>query len=201
MTTVPGFAADLAVMAGASVLLLAGCSKIVSPRPIAATLALLWNTVNGRARVGVSPPLGRLLGAGEVALAAAMVMHRSWTVGVALAVFAVGLSAAGVAGVLSGQKLPCACFGKADRALGYPHILQLPLWVAAAAGVTRAPWLFGAGTRLERSLAMLAACAAISTAVHVTTMWRAVYPLARSRRRRADGAGMSGAMGAGASSW
>ena len=64
--------ADLGVMAGALVLLLGGFSKIVQPRPIAGTLALLWNRATGQARAAGSPLLGWLLGAGEVVLASAM---------------------------------------------------------------------------------------------------------------------------------
>lgn len=194
-------AADLAVMAGASVLLVAGSSKIVAPRPITATLTMLWNTVTRQARDAVSPQLGRLLGATEVALAVAMVLHRSRPVAAALALFALGLSAAGIIGVISGGRLPCACFGKAGRALGYPHIAQFPLWLAVAWSVAREPWLFDAGTRLEGGLVMLAACACVSTLVHIAAMWRAVHPLARARRRRARRSGASAAAGAGGPSW
>ena len=193
--------ADLAVMAGASILLLGGSAKIVQPRPIAGTLALLWNRATGQARAPGPPLLGWLLGVGEVALAATVVLHRSWTAGAALALFAVGLSAAGAIGVMSGGRLPCACFGRADRALGYPHVLQLPLWMAVAWSVAREPRLLDAGTRLEQGLAMLGACAAFSAAFQVARMWRAVYPMARQRRRRAAEPAVSVAAGAGASSW
>ena len=71
----------------------------------------------GQARAAGSPLLGWLLGAGEVVLASAMVLHRSWTTGAALALFALGLSAAGTIGVMSGGRLSCACFGQSDRAL------------------------------------------------------------------------------------
>ena len=193
--------ADLAVMAGALVLLLGGFSKIVQPRPIAGTLALLWNRATGQARAAGSPLLGWLLGAGEVVLAATMVLHRSWTTGAALALFALGLSAAGTIGVMSGGGLPCACFGKSDRALGYPHILQLPLWLAVAWSVAREPRMFDAGTGLEQGLTMLAACAACATAFQVASMWRAVYPMARRRRHRALEPAASVGAGAGGSSW
>ena len=99
---------------------------------------------------------------------------------------------------MSGGGLPCACFGKSDRALGYPHILQLPLWLAVAWSVARDPWMFSAATGLERGLA-LAACAACSTAFQVASMWRAVYPMARQRRRRALEPAAS--VGVGGSSW
>ncbi len=193
--------ADVVVMAGALVLLLGGFSKIVQPRPIAGTLASLWNRVTGQAHAGGSPVLGWLLGAGEVVLAAAMVLHRSWTTGAALALFALGLSAAGTIGVMSGERLPCACFGKSDRALGYPHIVQLPLWLAVAWSVAREPWMFDAGTGLKQGLAMLAACAACSTAVQVASMWRAVFPMALQRRRRALEPADSLGRAAGGSSW
>ena len=193
--------ADLVVMAGASILLLGGSSKIVQPRPIARTLGLLWNRATGQASAAGSPLLGWLLGVGEVVLAAAMVLHRSWTTGAVLALFALGLSAAGVIGVMSGGGLPCACFGKSDRVLGYPHIAQLPLWLAVAWSVAREPWLFDAGTGLERGLAMLAACAACSTAFQVASMWRVVYPMARERRHRALEPAASVGAGAGGSSW
>ena len=194
-------AADLAAMAGASVLLIGGTSKVVQPGPIALTLALLWNRATGQAREAGSPLLGRLLGAVEIVLAAAMVLHRSWATGAVLALFALGLSAAGAIGVMSGGGLPCACFGKSDRALGYPHILQFPLWLAAAWSVAREPWLLGAGTGIEQGLAMLAACAAFSTAFQVARMWRAAYPMARQRRRRAVEPAASISADAGAASW
>ncbi len=182
-------AADLAVMAAAAVLLVSGTAKVAQPRPIASTLVMLWNAVTGQARGAAPPTLGRLLGAGEIGLAAAVVLARSPAAAAALAVFAVGLSAAGAVGVASGAQLPCACFGRPGRALGYPHILQLPLWLAAAYSVGRVPALFSEGTRLEQGLAMLGACAAASAAFHTARLWRAVYPMARQRMARAVGAG------------
>ena len=101
---------------------------------------------------------------------------------------------------MSGGRLPCACFGKSGRVLGYWHILQFPLWMAAAWCVTRDPWLFDTGTRLEQNLVMLAACAGLTTAGHLAVMWRAVHPLARARRR-AGRSDASEAGGAGRSAW
>ena len=181
---------DLVVIAAASVLLFSGSSKIVQPDPITSTLAMLWNTVTGRARQSGSPLLGRLLGAGEIGLAAAIVLDRSRATAAVLALFALALAAAGAIGVLSGDKLPCACFGKSDRSLGYPHVLQFPLWMAAAWSVTLEASLFSAGTRLEQGLAVLGVCAFVSTAFQTARLWRAVYPIARRRRR---GAAESGA--------
>ena len=174
--------ADLAVLAGASVLLLSGFSKIAQPRDIAATLALLWNRLRGQPHANAWPPLGRMLGAGEIVLAAAMVLDRSWATGAALVLFALALSAAGAIGVLSSEGLPCACFGKSGRELGYPHILQLPLWVAAAFSVASEPSMLNGSSRLAHSMAMLAFAAVVSTSVQVVKMWRAVYPIARRRR-------------------
>ncbi len=175
--------ADLAVMGSASILLLTGSSKLVRPSPIAATLAMLWNTVTGQDREAAPPMLGRLLGVGEMGLAAATVVGRSPATAVALALFAIGLAGAGVIGVMSDGKLPCACFGASDRSLGYPHILQLPLWLVTAWAVTGDPALFGTGAGLEQGLAMLAVCAIASTAFHVAKMWHAVYPIVRQGRR------------------
>ena len=193
--------ADLVAMSAASVLLLGGSSKIVRPLPITTTLVMLWNTVTNQARVVGSPRLGRILGVGEVGLAAVIVTARSWTAGLVLVLFAIGLSIAGLIGVLSGGKLPCACFGKGDRPLGYAHVLQLPLWIFAAWGVAREAALFDGGTRLEQALAMLAVCVAFSTAFQVTRAWRAVYPIARERRRRSAEPPGSSIAGARASSW
>lgn len=194
------FLADLAVMAAGSVLLVGGSSKVVWPRPIASTLAMLWNTVTGQAREA-APFLGRLLGIGEIGLAAATVVHRSHATAAALALFAVGVSVAGMIGVLSVRRLPCACFGRSDRSLGYPHILQFPLWSAVAWGVAREASLFGEGTRPEQGLAMLAVCAIVSTAFQAARLWRAVYPIARQRRRRTAEATGFPIAGAGSSSW
>ena len=193
--------ADLAVIGAASVLLLSGSSKVARPRPITATLATLWNTATGQARSAVSPRLGLMLGVGEMGLAAVVATVRSWPAGVVLVLFAVGLSAAGVMGVLSGGRVPCACFGRGDRTLGYGHILQLPLWIFAAWAVAQDATLFGAGTRLEQALAVLAVCAACSTALLVARAWRAVYPMARQRRKAAASAALLPPAGAGASSW
>ena len=193
--------ADLAVIGAASVLLLSGSSKVARPRPIAATLVMLWNTATRQARSAASPRLGLMLGVAEVGLAAVVATVRSWPAGVVLVLFAVGLAAAGVMGVLSGGKVPCACFGKGDRTLGYGHILQLPLWIFAAWAVAQGGTLFGAGTRLEQALATLAVCAACSTALSVARAWRAVYPIARQRRRSAASAAVPPPAGAGASAW
>ena len=193
--------ADLAVMAAACVLMLAGSAKVVQPRPIASTMASLWNVVTGQARPPAPPLVGRLLGAGEFGLAAAAVLGRSRVAASALLLFAVGLSVAGLIGVLAGRELPCACFGKSERALGYPHMLQLPLWMVAAWGVARDASLFGGAAALEQSLAMFASCAALVAAVQVVRLGRAVYPMARRRRLRARETNLSMAAGAGASTW
>ena len=193
--------ADLAVMAAACVLLLAGSAKIVQPRPIASTVASLWNAVTGQARPPASPLAGRLLGAGEVALAAAAVLWRSRAAATALLLFAAGLSVAGLIGVLAGRELPCACFGKSERALGYPHMLQLPLWVVAAWSVTRDASLFGGASVTEQGLAMLASCAALVAAFQVVRLWSTVYPMARRRRLRARQTSLPVPGGAGASTW
>ena len=193
--------ADLAVMAAACILLLAGSAKVVQPRPIASTMALLWNAVTGQARPSAPPLVGRLLGAGEVALAAAAVLWRSWASAAVLLLFAAGLSVAGLIGVLAGRELPCACFGKSERALGYPHMLQLPLWVVAAWGVTRDASLFGGAAALDQSLAMFGSCVAVVAAFQVVRLWLAVYPMARRRRLRAQQTGLSVIGGTGASTW
>ena len=182
-------------------LLLSGSSKVAQPRPITTTLVMLWNTATGQARSAASPRLGLLLGVGEMGLGAVVATVRSRPAGLVLVLFAVGLSAAGVMGVLSGGKVPCACFGSNDRTLGYGHILQLPLWIFAAWAVAQDPALFGAGTRLEQALAMLAVCAACSTALLVARAWRAVYPMARQRRRSAASAAVLPPAGAGPSAW
>lgn len=188
--------ADLTVMTAASILLVSGSSKLVRPHPIASTLAMLWNTVTGQAREAAPPMLGRLLGVGEIGLAAVTVVERSPATAAALALFAVGLAAAGVIGVMSDRELPCACFGGSARSLGYPHIVQLPLWLVVAWWVARDAELFGSGAGLEQGLAMLAVCALASATFQVSRLWHAVYPIARRRRRRmADGGASAGAGG------
>ena len=193
--------ADLAVIGAASVLLLSGSSKIARPRPITTTLVMLWNTATRQARSTASPRLGLMLGVGEMGLAAVVATVRSWPAGLVLVLFAAGLAAAGVMGVLSGGEVPYACFGKGDRTLGYGHILQLPLWIFAAWAVAQGGTLFSAGTRLEQTLAMLAVCTALSTALQVARAWRAVYPIARQRRKGAAEAAVLPPAGAGVSSW
>lgn len=176
--------ADLTVMTSAAILLLSGSFKLVRPYGIASTLTMLWNAMTGQARQAAPPMLGRLLGVGEIGLAAATVLARSPATAAVLALFAVSLAVAGLLGLMTDGELPCACFGRSDRSLGYPHILQLPLWLVAAWGVTRDPALFGSGDGFEQGLAMLAVCAVASTTFHVARLWLAVHPIVRQRRRR-----------------
>lgn len=173
---------DLAVLAASAVLLVSGLVKVVSPGPITGTLAALWSRATGRP--GRSRPLvlGRMLGLVEVGLAAWIALARSVPAALAVGVFALGLAAAGVIGARGADDLPCACFGGHDRSLGYLHVAQLPLWVAAA-------WCVQARTDLaadlDGRLAMLAAAAALASGFHVARMWTALAPTARGRRQAA----------------
>ena len=175
-------AADLMVMGAATVLLVAGSAKIVQPAPVAATLAELWQAIGGRPRGSGWQFSGRLLGVFEVVLACVIVIERSAAAALALLLFAVGLAVVGVVGIASTSKVSCACFGRSDRTLGWPQILQLPLWVAAAWGVAQDQSLFGEGTRPEVGLFMLACCAVLSTTLVVTRLWRKVHTIAFHRR-------------------
>ena len=175
-------AADLAVIATASTLIVAGSAKIVSPDAIAVTLQMLL-----RVNAGLGPSswrrVGRLIGIVEVGLATAIVVVRAPVTAAALAAFSVGLAAAGAAGISGGTSIPCACFGKSSRTLGWPHVAQLPLWLAAAWCVSRPPLLFGMGTRTEQALAALAVCVCASTVLQVGRLAAAVGPLTRRRLR------------------
>lgn len=170
------------VMAAAVVLLVAGSAKTVQPAPVAETLAELWRRVGAQLRGSWSLLFGRLLGGFEIGLAVAIVIERSAVPAVALSVFAVGLAAAGVVGIAGTSKVPCACFGRSNRFLGWPQVLQLPLWVAASWGVTRDASLLGEGVGPGLGLFMLACCAVVSTALLVVRLWRLMYPIAHHRR-------------------
>ncbi len=176
------FASDMMVLAAATTLLVAGSTKLVQPKPVATTLAEMCRTVRGRACGPESPLLGRLLGGIEVGLAIVIAVGRSTPAAIALLVFAFGLAFAGVVGIASHGKVSCACFGRSDRALGWPQIIQLPLWAAAAWSVGQDPLLFGDTTRSDMGLLMLACCSALSTAWLVARLWHEVYPVARHRR-------------------
>ena len=70
----------------------------------------------------------------RLVLAVVIVTERSAAAAIALLLFAVGLAVAGVIGIASAGRVSCSCFGRSDRALGWPQVLQLPLWAAAAVG-------------------------------------------------------------------
>ena len=173
---------DAVVAGAATVLLVSGLVKAVSPGPITATLSALWSQATGRPGRSGPPLLGRVLGLAEVALAGWIVLGRSTLAAVALAVFATGLATAGLMGALGADYVPCACFGGHDRVLGYLHVAQLPLWAAAA-------WCVWARTELvagfDGRVAMLAAAAAAASGFHVARMWTALAPTAQQRRRAA----------------
>ena len=170
------------VLGAGAILLVAGSAKVVQPAPVATMLAQLCQTIRGRTCGPGSPFIGRLLGVFEVVLAGVIVIERSAAAAVALLVFAVGLAAAGVVGIASSGEVSCACFGRSDRVLGWPQILQLPLWSAAAWGVARDASLLGEAARPDLGLLMLACCAALSTSWLVARLWWRVYPIARHRR-------------------
>lgn len=194
-------AADLAVMAAATVLLSAGAVKLVSPQPITTTLTMLGSALLPRAQSPLPSILGRLLGATEIGLAATAVSARSAAAAAALALFGLALAGAGAAGVCSKGGIPCACFGKSTRSLGWAHIVQLPLWIVAAWGVSREPALLGDRTPIEQVLFMLAVCAALCATVPVLRLMVNIAPLARQRRRRAADIAVAKAAGPGAFSW
>ncbi len=176
------YGVDFVVMIAATVLLVSGLVKVVVPGPIAATMLALWSRATGRGAKTGSRLLGRALGSAEIGLSAWIVLGRSTPAGVVLCVFAAGLAAAGLMGVLGAGDVPCACFGGHDRALGYLHVLQLPLWVAAAWCVSRRTEL-AAG--FDGRVAMFGACAAAASGFHVARMWIVLAPTARRRRRAA----------------
>lgn len=194
-------AADLVVMAAATVLMSAGSAKLMSPQPIAATLSMLRSAVVLRAHSSPPTVLGRLLGAAEIGLAAGVVLARTWAASAALALFAFALAGAGAIGVLGKGDIPCACFGKSERTLGWVHIAQLPLWMAAAWGASRDPSLLSWATRTEQVLLMLAACAALAATAPVLKLMVNISALARSRRQRAADIAVAKAAGPGAFSW
>ena len=175
---------EAVVLTAAALLLVGGLGKVADPGPVTGTLVELWTRATGGSRpVGSTLP-GRALGVGEVGLAVLVVLARSSAAGVALALFGAGVAVAGLMGALGRGELPCACFGRHGRRLGYAHALQFPLWAAAAWCVAREP---GIGDSLAERAAMLAVAAAAVAAFFVARMWTKLAPLARDRRRPGDG--------------
>ncbi|WP_419946122.1 MauE/DoxX family redox-associated membrane protein [Candidatus Poriferisodalis sp.] len=174
---------ELAVVAASSVLCVAGAAKIVSPVPIASTLSQLWGGAGPSLRPESLRVLGRLVGAVEIGLAAAIVLGRSWAAAAVLVLAACLMAMAGVVGVRRGGGIPCACFGRSDRTLGWPHVAQWPLWLGAAWCVARQPTLVDTTHRAGYSVVLLGISAAAAAAVLVGRVWVKAYPLARHRRR------------------
>ena len=176
------YAVDVAVAAAATVLIASGLIKVAQPAPITATLLSLWNKSTGRIRESAPLFLGVALGFGETGLAVWMVMGRSEMAGMAVAAFGAGIAAAGLIGARSGGDLPCACFGGHSRTLGHLHVLQFPLWLAAAWCTAQAPKLVeDFGPRVT----MLGACVAVVAGIFVTRMWIGLLPVTRRRLRQA----------------
>ena len=179
------YGVEAAAVAAAALLLVSGMAKVSDPGPISETLAALWGRVTHRPRAVASSLPGRALGVGEVGLAAFILLGRSPAAGAALALFGAGVAVAGLIGALGRGELPCACFGRHGRRLGYPHALQFPLWAGAAWCVARDPAI--GGDDLGGRTAMLAAAAAVAATFLVIRMWTKLVPLARDRRRSAQG--------------
>lgn len=182
-----GYLYELAVAAAASVLLWSGAAKIVRPRPITDTLYELWGRVAGASPVPRSAAPGLLLGAAEMLLAVFVVVGRSPSAAGALMLFGLALAAAGVVGRLSGDAVPCNCFGAHGRPLGYVQIVQLPLWAAAAWSAAQPATAVSAS--LDRRVAVLAACLAAVAVAAAARMWRGVLPVTRDRLLRARRSG------------
>ncbi len=179
----PVYLIDLVVVTASTVLLNAGYSKIVQPYQITRTLFALWGRVRKSNQTVTSTNVGRMFGIMEVGLALLIVLGRSRAAGIGLVLFAVGLSVAGLVGILSDEKLPCACFGGPERSLGYLQVLQLPLWVLAAWAVARTPTVVSSD--MGERTAMLALCLLLAAVPPTARLWRTVVPIARSRRQRA----------------
>lgn len=92
-----------------------------------------------------------------------------------LALLGLCYAGAGAWSLLSGKDVSCACFGAAERRLGWRQLAALPLWLLASWSVTRMP----AGRMTDR-LAIAAA------AFVLLTILRAIPALRRSAAARQD---------------
>jgi hypothetical protein len=170
---------DAARLAIAVALLVAGASKLVSPRPLAASLGQVF---------GWHRPAGvwiaRAVAVTE--LVAAFLLATSWALTLALTL--TGLVGAGTAvfaitAVRRGATAPCGCFGESSgRPVGVRNLLAGSGLLAGAIGLLALP---GTGAAAELMLPLTAATALL--AVMVRDRARLLAPFRRHFTPPPDG--------------
>ncbi len=116
-----------AVLAASAVLIWSGLEKLRNPSPLAVTLSQLGMPPYPARVVAVLVPVCEL---GTVACLVAGV--SSYVPAFLLAMLGLSFAAAAIISKLTGQAVPCACFGASQRKLGWPQLLALPLWLFSA---------------------------------------------------------------------
>lgn len=124
------------VHTSALVLAVAGAAKLADPTPTARSLSM--------ARLPSSLLVGRLLGAGEVAVGIAVLAVGGRWSALALGLWYLGFVAYLIANRVRGLDVPCGCIGETDRPSGPAH---LGVDVVAAGGALAAViWPVGDAT-------------------------------------------------------
>jgi hypothetical protein len=119
---------DAAVHVTALVLAVAGIAKLGDPGPVGRSLAA--------AGLPSSPLVGRLVGAGEVAVGGAvLVAGGRWSAG-ALGLWYLGFVVFLLSNRVRGLDVPCGCIGETERPAGAAHLVVDVL--AAGAGLSGA---------------------------------------------------------------
>jgi hypothetical protein len=131
-----GYTHDLGRVAIAAALLIAGASKLASPRPLAASLGQVFG-LRRAAGIGIARAVA------TIELAAAFLLAGAWAVMAGLAL--TGLVGAGVVlfvitAVRRGATMPCGCFGESSgRPIGIRNVLAGAGLLAGAIGLLAMP--------------------------------------------------------------
>ncbi|HEX6681436.1 MAG TPA: MauE/DoxX family redox-associated membrane protein [Candidatus Limnocylindrales bacterium] len=170
-----GYAFDAGRLAVAAALLVAGASKLVSPRPLATSLGQVF----GWARpAGIAA--ARVVAAIELLAACLLAAGGPLIVGLALT----GLVGAGIvvfvsAAMRRGATAPCGCFGESSgRPIGVRNLLGGIGFLAGAGGLLILP---GPGTATAELMLPLTATVALA-AVMVRDRARLLAPFRRHFR-------------------
>jgi Methylamine utilisation protein MauE len=164
------------VVAGCAVLTWAGLEKARDRQPLASTaraLGLPSGVATSGATIVPLVELGTVL-----AVLAGAPPAVPFVLFVALGV---GFAGAAAWSMATRRNVACACFGASERRLGWPQLVSLPLWLAAAWSTTALPHT-GARQRLE----------IFCTGMLILTAARAVQVIRRGIGARGDRRAMVG---------
>lgn len=148
-------AGELIAVLGSSLLLLAACTKLGSPRrALLEPLSALGFPATFAAFLPVP------LGLAELAAAAAVVFERGVLATSLVALLASLFLGAGLVSLSKGLNVPCHCLGSGQGRLGWPQVAAFPFWLLVA-GLPFVPG-FSQASGLERWLAVLVVVSLVS---------------------------------------